>query len=211
MLKRCSKCGLLKAIGEFNRDKTRKDGHNEICKDCRKSISKKYCEEHKNEIREKGKKYYEEHKDKIRILHREYYEYSKDERRKHQKEYYEEHKEEIKKSNHEYLKTENGKVHNRRKNNKRRALKKNLKATLTTKQWAYILKKQNNRCNQCGKKFTAKRQPAQDHIIPIKHNGDYSSDNIQALCKSCNSRKNANLDKQYIQTWNHDRAHKSLY
>jgi 5-methylcytosine-specific restriction endonuclease McrA len=139
--------------------------------------------------------YHKEHKDKIK---------------KQKKEYYEEHKDEIKKASRGYSKTEKGKMLKRQRSNKRRAQKKNLEATLTTKQWAYILKKQNNRCNICGKKFTAKRQPAQDHIIPIKHNGCYTSDNIQALCKSCNSSKKAKLDLHYIQVWNYSEANTNI-
>jgi 5-methylcytosine-specific restriction endonuclease McrA len=101
-----------------------------------------------------------------------------------------------------YHKTENGRIAKKRADHNRRILTKYTEVSLTTKQWAYILKKQNNRCNVCGKRFTAKRPPTQDHIIPVRHNGDYSSDNIQALCSSCNSSKHAKLDKGYIQIWN---------
>jgi 5-methylcytosine-specific restriction endonuclease McrA len=41
----------------------------------------------------------------------------------------------------------------------------------------------------------------QDHIIPVSRGGGLTFENIQALCKSCNSSKNAKLDKSFITVW----------
>lgn len=38
--KRCKKCGQEKALSEFHKDKTKKDGHKSICKECL-SVKKK--------------------------------------------------------------------------------------------------------------------------------------------------------------------------
>ena len=71
--------------------------------------------------------------------------------------------------------------------------------------WTKILQSQNNKCNICHKRFTKKRPPTQDHIVPISKGGSLQSENIQALCRSCNSSKHIKLDEEYIQTWIHNR------
>lgn len=40
MLKRCNKCGIEKLLKDFWRDKTKKDGYQPICKECRKKRKK---------------------------------------------------------------------------------------------------------------------------------------------------------------------------
>jgi 5-methylcytosine-specific restriction endonuclease McrA len=116
--------------------------------------------------------------------------------------YQEKHKAEMAERQRAYLQTDNGRATVRRKNHKRRAYRKNLEVTLTALEWAYILEKQNNRCNKCSRKFTKRRPPTIDHIIPPSLGGPLTSDNIQALCGSCNSSKSAKLDHEYIQAWN---------
>lgn len=175
MKKRCTKCDIEKDLSEFYMDHS-------WCKECFKD----YYRENKEHIKEQHKRYDERNKEHKKEWNKKYYEKNKDY-----------HNEWVK----EYFKTPNGKAAIRRAGHKHRASMRNIEATLTAKEWAYILKKQNNRCNRCGKRFSIKNPPTQDHIIPVKHNGTYSSDNIQALCLSCNSSKSAHLDKQFIQIW----------
>lgn len=64
-----------------------------------------------------------------------------------------------------------------------------------------IIEQQNNRCNVCGKRFTVEYPPTTDHIIPLSRGGGLTFENVQALCKSCNSKKQTKIDPQFIQTW----------
>lgn len=60
------------------------------------------------------------------------------------------------------------------------------KYTLT--EWDALCKKYDNKCLACGRqniKLTV------DHVIPLSKGGKNSIDNIQPLCKSCNSQKGA--------------------
>jgi 5-methylcytosine-specific restriction endonuclease McrA len=68
---------------------------------------------------------------------------------------------------------------------KRRVRMRRLVATLTSDEWEAIKKSQENRCGIClkNKKLT------RDHIIPLSKGGQHIKENIQALCRSCNSRK----------------------
>jgi hypothetical protein len=50
-----------------------------------------------------------------------------------------------------------------------------------------VFYRSGNRCIICG----TKNKLTVDHIIPVVHGGTDDLDNLQALCKSCNSRKGA--------------------
>jgi len=54
-----------------------------------------------------------------------------------------------------------------------------------------VLDKYNHQCNQC----SSKKSLEVDHIIPIKSGGSDDMDNLQILCKSCNSSKGAKIIK----------------
>lgn len=58
----------------------------------------------------------------------------------------------------------------------------------TAMEWKSLLERYNNTCLCCRRndvKLTA------DHVIPLSKGGSNSIDNIQPLCKSCNSKKHA--------------------
>ena len=68
---------------------------------------------------------------------------------------------------------------------KRRAAKKQLSNSLTTKQWNKIKEHFDNKCAYCGKELPL----AQEHFIPLSDGGEYTHNNIIPACKSCNSSK----------------------
>lgn len=74
-------------------------------------------------------------------------------------------------------------------NHRRRARVAESEGSFTEAEWGAIVKRQRGKCATCGQK--AKLEA--DHIIPIKPGGCSFAYNIQGLCKSCNSRKHANI------------------
>lgn len=78
--KRCSKCGRILPLCEFAKNKTRKDGLANWCKQCNKAYKATYRQANKDKISE----YYQANKDKIA----EYRQANKDAIRKQQAEYY---------------------------------------------------------------------------------------------------------------------------
>ena len=99
-MKICNKCNIQKEFSEFHKHKLQHDGHNTICKECRKIISKKYYEEDKEKINSnRSKKYYENHRENL-IKGRERIKKERRKRVEMSKKYYENNKEKVK----EYLK-----------------------------------------------------------------------------------------------------------
>jgi hypothetical protein len=193
--KRCSKCGIIKPITEFYKDKFTKGGMNSRCKECMRIYHHEYYKRNLERRREWQREYYEENEEKIREYRHKY-------RLKNIEKYRE--------GNRRYERTAKGKFTRKRLAHARRSLKENNENDLTEAQWIEILKQQKNRCNLCGKPFTKRRFPTQDHIISVLYGGGLSSDNVQALCLSCNCRKREKLYPSFIQTWIGAQEHRVL-
>lgn len=62
---------------------------------------------------------------------------------------------------------------------------------VTGKEWEGVLEKYGRKCLCCG----SKESITLDHVIPLSLGGSNTVDNIQPLCKTCNSRKkNKHID-----------------
>ena len=68
---------------------------------------------------------------------------------------------------------------------RRYARKKNAEGSHTFEEWKELCKKFDWKCAKCGRKTKLTK----DHIKPLSKNGTDYIDNIQPLCRSCNSRK----------------------
>jgi hypothetical protein len=66
-----------------------------------------------------------------------------------------------------------------------RARKLGIPGILTEADWNKVLKEHNNACAKCG----STENLTIDHKYPVSKKGTNTPDNIQPLCKSCNSRK----------------------
>lgn len=58
---------------------------------------------------------------------------------------------------------------------------------VTLGEWLDIKRRFGNTCPACG---STTRPLTMDHIIPVAAGGIHAAENIQPLCRSCNSRKN---------------------
>jgi hypothetical protein len=59
------------------------------------------------------------------------------------------------------------------------------KDKMTTKEWTEVLELYDHKCLKCG----TSENITMDHIMPIFLGGEHKKENIQPLCKSCNSSK----------------------
>lgn len=76
-----------------------------------------------------------------------------------------------------------------RSNSGRRSRYKNIKNTLTENDIHLLINKQYNKCARCRKEFNEYLIYTLDHIKPVLLGGETTIENIQLLCKSCNSSK----------------------
>lgn len=183
-MKVCNKCGEIKALDEFHKNKKSKGGFNTICKTCCKAKDEKRYEEKRDKILEQKREYYSRPKVYKRQL--EYY--------KNNREYYAERYKNWSSNNPEKRKL----INERRRNREA-----NTESTLTLGEWEKIKKFFGNSCAYCGisekesiNKFGERLH--QEHIVPLSKGGGLTKNNIIPSCRSCNSsKKTKRIDKWY--------------
>jgi 5-methylcytosine-specific restriction endonuclease McrA len=189
MNKVCTKCGENKDLEDYYKDVRSKDAKRSECKSC----AEKYDKSDKGKLiktkynkSDKGKLTNAKYKksDKGKLTNAKYAtNYSKSERGK--------------LSYAKHMKTEKGKLTSARKNHNRRNNEKNTTNDLTAEELNCIIFLQNYQCiglNHEGSRYFDEVAPTKDHIKPVEMGGHFIKENVQALCKSCNSSKGA----QYI-------------
>lgn len=182
--KRCRKCGEWKPIAEFGKSKEGRRGLRAQCKQCRRNqynqwrheyperantAAKKYRAENKTKIRDAFHAWYKDNKEQVNERNRKWYAENFSQAQKRSKKWFAEH------SVKAVLYTEN-----------RRALKKHNGGEVTDDEWKAILDKYGHRCLCCGR---TDLKLTMDHVVPLNLGGLHAKENIQPLCKSCNSKK----------------------
>jgi len=81
-------------------------------------------------------------------------------------------------------------------NAKRRALKRGAIGSYTLGEWELLKKQYGYKCPACGK-GEPEIKLCLDHIIPLSKGGSNYIENIQPLCKPCNSHKYNKLISKY--------------
>ena len=90
MSKTCTKCGVVKPLDDFHRDKTGAGGRRSYCKECVREYTRRYLEENRDKVRERSRRYREENRDKVGEYTRRYYEENREEERERKRRYHEE-------------------------------------------------------------------------------------------------------------------------
>ena len=159
----------------------------------KKQYNRKWKRKNKEQVKEYNRKWWlkwyksnknkELHKEKVREWNKNNRERINAQARK----YYRLNKSKVKAINNKYRKNNMEKARLNRA--RRRALLKRARGKYTLKEWLEVCKKVNWKCVICKeeKKLTI------DHIIPLSKGGTNYINNIQPLCKSCNSRKKDSL------------------
>lgn len=142
------------------------------CESCRKSYSISYRAKNTDKRRAYKKAFWAENKERL----------SQDNKR-----HYWEHREQRLEQNRLYHKRE--KEACRIRQGRRRAKLLGAAGSHTAAEWQAILKKHRGRCADCGEggKLT------KDHVVPLSQGGTNFAYNMQPLCLSCNSRKQAKI------------------
>lgn len=170
--KKCSKCGEIVDISLFTKNRAKKSGLGSVCKKCNNKDSKKYREDNPEKRKEQeikgSRKWRENNPEKVKEYSREYREKNI----------------EIEKE-----KERQWRINNPKKksilNAIRRALLRGSTGKFTHNEWIALCERYNNKCVCCGET----KELTIDHVIPLSKGGRNDIDNIQPLCKSCNSSK----------------------
>lgn len=183
--KRCPRCerDFPATTQYFYKNAHGSNGLHSICKECKDSNSRLYYS--------KNKKHYEKHRMRWLLENPDYYTdyYNKNKKKilKQGQLWYEQNKE----KHHALMKKH--RYNNKEKNlfyvKKRMAIKINLPATLSGKQWQKIKNDFNNKCAYCGEELFLE----QEHFIPVSKGGEYTHNNIIPACRRCNGSKNNKL------------------
>ena len=178
--KRCSKCGVIKTVGEFHKDVSRLDGLQCWCKMCFKA----YREANPEKKRAADKAYYERNREKKLAVIKAYREANLEKISACQKTYREDNPEKILARRKAYYEANPEKI--RAKVAKRRARKNGAAGQASAEQRAARWDYYSGKCYICG-------APAEaiDHVIPLDKGGSNWSANLRPICKRCNSTKGA--------------------
>ncbi len=230
--KTCTRCGQTKPLTDFNRDKSRRDGYRDRCKNCIRDYQREWLPRYISQIQEQRQQidppavkrctqcgeekpltdyhqtpntvdkrrpicnlcacdYQHDHRsdpryaEKVREYDRLKYHTMPDElRRQMHKRGHERHK---KRYWNDPVFREHERTRTGHKTNRRRLRKIGNGGSHTIQQWLELCVKYNHRCLCCGQRLPLTR----DHIVPVESGGIDDIENIQPLCRSCNSAKGA--------------------
>ena len=116
--KKCTKCGEVKSLDEFENNKSMRDGKINSCKSCRSKYHIKWYKKNREERLKYAKEYQRKNKEKISAYQKEYQiknrekisAYQKEYHKKHWREYYEKNREERLIYRREYYKKNKAKI-----------------------------------------------------------------------------------------------------
>lgn len=174
--KRCTKCGVVKYLGEFHKHKGGAGGVGTLCKECRRKADRKRRQENKERLGESSRKWYQENKEKMREYQRKYIEENKEKRRETQRKWRQKNKEK-----------------KREDDRKRRARKLAASGSHTADQVKARFDYYGNKCIYCGSSDDLQIE----HRIPLSRGGSDWSSNLAPACKSCNCSKGTKTEAEF--------------
>jgi len=170
--KTCRTCKSVKALSEFYKNCGARDGLTGNCKSCGDVVSNawRHANRDRHNSYQRGKK--KPYTEAQREWHRQNYLRNKDR---------------LKSLSAAWWKRGGPKVRaaRQRSDAKRRALAATAIGTHTQSEWDRILRKSHWVCAKC----KSAKPLTKDHILPLSRGGSNMADNLQPLCKHCNSSK----------------------
>lgn len=180
-----------------------------------KQYQKDYCQANQEIVSQYHKEYREKYAERRRAYSTQWNKEHRDYKQEYLKQYHEKNKAEHNQRNVHYY-SENSELRreytrNYKKQfpekvcalyNKRRTQKTQAGGSYTAEEWKALKAKYNYTCLCCGKQEPTIKLTA-DHVIPVVLNGSSYIENIQPLCRSCNSKKH-NKIIDYRSTWEGD-------
>lgn len=211
--KRCSRCRQFKQLEDFSTCPSHKDGRANYCKECHKAYAAKHYLANKEKMNAQSRANYYQNRDYYREINNNWYRRNRDAQlarfreyrkvnleyfRQYDRDYYIVHKERLNAQNRDaYARNKaerkiKGRLWRRANRaicnalfQRRRARLKGAPGSHTASEWQALRDWFGGVCLRCGSQddLTA------DHVMPLVKGGSNSIDNLQPLCRSCNSTK----------------------
>lgn len=197
----CTKCGKLKTINNYHKDKRKKYGVRNICKTCTSINDKKYNKKNKEKRLAYGNKYYQDNKDEVNKKKRQKYQENKEEIKAAKLKYYYDNKEKLLIQKREYAKTHKESIKKKnkkwRENNpdkcfnydqKRRCMEEQQGKGITIEQWKEMMEYFDWKCAYSEELLTPSNRSI-DHVIALDNGGENEIWNLVPMKRNYNSSK----------------------
>jgi 5-methylcytosine-specific restriction endonuclease McrA len=185
--KKCNKCGKVKLVVHFPKDKQKKDGLYPDCKICHNKYNKKWCDNNREKVRETVRRWKKNNPEKVREESRIYWENNREKHSENSRNWYNNNRKKLPPIRAAWRKNNPDKV--RAIKHRYRARKAGGGGSFTEKEWQELCANYDYRCLCCGEKKPLEA----DHVMPVAKGGTSNIDNIQPLCKSCNTSKRTKI------------------
>lgn len=209
--KKCPGCGQIKEIGEFYKNKSRRDGFHCYCKSCANIQHKNYVEANKDRLREYDKAQYwlnhEKHlenkrassqrnREGIRLRARERYIDDREAILAKDKEYRMKNKEKRRASARRYY-AENSEAYKVRARERKMLKRKVSDGTITNTALVELYKNQEGLCGYCSCDLESTTRHL-DHIVPLSRGGLHTLVNVHWTCAECNLSKKDQTEEEWF-------------
>lgn len=209
--KRCTHCAEMKPLDEFTKHPTTRDRRGSWCKVCTRGAAARIRQEQPAYVRAQAKAWYSRNREQVQAASHARYaanrvELAEQERRRraarkaagikerrserstaykrrYTQEWQRTNADAVNAYHRAYYAIQPGKV--RGWQHQRRARLRGNGGSYTEAEWQSLCEKFGHRCLGCGQQ----KPLTIDHVIPLVQGGPNTIENIQPLCKSCNSRK----------------------
>jgi 5-methylcytosine-specific restriction endonuclease McrA len=182
----CTKCGKWNPVSCFRKRLLSRDGYDSLCRECLNTNSRNWRARNKDRVAELNREFYETNRDERLEYHRQY--------RQANREYFKKEQDKFREENPDYHRLYMRKWSHanpdkiRALGNRRRAFKMGRSTSFTAAEWGALKEHYHYMCLRCGRREPEIKLTA-DHVVPISKGGAARIDNIQPLCKACNSAK----------------------
>lgn len=194
--KRCTACDTIKPLGEFNKNRTRRDGLSSQCRECARSYGRLWRaanpDAYADAIRQSKAKNPEKyrahvqaweqaHPEKVREAKQRYVDTHPygEERREYFRKRYQQNGAQMRAQHRQYQKSHRAASALKTRRYRARKGHKRIHGWPALRAWF------GNCCLCCG----AARRIEADHVVPLSKGGSDDISNIQPLCRSCNAGK----------------------
>jgi 5-methylcytosine-specific restriction endonuclease McrA len=182
----CTKCKEWRPVTRYIKRIISRDGYDSICNECRNAASRQWRANNKDRVAELNRQFYETNRAERLEYHRQYRQENKSRIKQLMNKFRRERPDYHRNYMRQWAQANPAKI--QAYDHARRAFKMGLSDTFSAEEWKDLKARYNYTCLRCGRQEPEIKLTA-DHVVPISKGGAGTINNIQPLCKPCNSAK----------------------